>query len=85
MRILTAVALIMALSGCSLLGKANCAPTKVWTKPGVTDSAALQKEFFFDKFVCIQQSQFSDPNTPAGINWTSFNECMKAFGFVPAQ
>ena len=83
MRTLIAALFITMLAGCSLIGRANCQPTKVWTKAG--DPVEVQKEFFFDKFICIQQSQFQDPNSPIGLNWTSFNECMKAFGFTPAE
>ena len=69
----------LTLSGCSLLGvRGTCEPTRMWTKEGATDA-----DFFQAKFVCIQQAQFNAPDSPVGLNWESFNECMKALGYSP--
>lgn len=67
--------------GCALLGaKPACEPVKMWEKEGAT-----QEEFFTAKTMCVIQSQFNSPESGPGINWESFNACMKAFGFSPVQ
>lgn len=72
------VSLLLLLSGCFLRG--NCAPTQMWTKDGATPA-----DFYWTKFVCIQQSQFNGPDNAIGVNWESYNECMQAFGYTPVE
>lgn len=74
------------VSGCSLLGKQNCSPVALWTKPGADPSTPeVQAAFYTAKFMCVQQSQFGDAEGATGLNWVSYNACMKAFGFVPVE
>jgi|GEM_PF-4723062 len=84
MRKLAMIGLLAVLgcnTGCALLGaKPNCEPVKMWEKEG-----ALVEEFYSTKTICVIQSQFNSPESGPGINWESFNECMKAFGYSPAQ
>ena len=80
-RIVIALLLATTLTGCigSLFGVQNCEPTRVWSH---TEKG--QNEFFYDKFVCLHQSQFNGPESQVGVNWRSFNECMTALGYKPA-
>jgi hypothetical protein len=52
----------------------------MWVKDGATPA-----DFYWTKFVCIQQSQFNGPDNAVGVNWESYNECMQAFGYTPAE